>query len=108
MPQPQEDFVFGFDILKEEPINSSLKSTEEPSSIFKEDLSIIIFSCLTSSFSIFLSKVKSYLNPEQPPPLTLILKKVPNGFFDISRLIFSTAFWLKFISLIIFTYFVVI
>ena len=24
MPQPQEDFVFGFDILKEEPINSSL------------------------------------------------------------------------------------
>ena len=32
----------------------------------------------------FLSKVKSYLNPEQPPPFTAILKNVPDGFFDIS------------------------
>ena len=32
----------------------------------------------------FLSKVKSYLKPEQPPPFTAILKKVPCGFFDNS------------------------
>ena len=68
-----------------------------------EDLSMTIFSCFESLSSIILSKVKSYLKPEHPPPLTLILKKVPDGFFDISWLILSTAFLLKLISLIIFT-----
>ena len=108
MPQPQDDLVFGFDILKELPINSSEKSTSDPFNIFKDDLSITMLSCVESLVSILLSKEKSYLNPEQPPPFTDILKKVPVGFFDTSRLIFSTAFLLKFISLIIFNWFVII
>ena len=65
----------GFDILNEFPINSSEKSTSEPFNKSKEDLSTtIIFSCFESFSSILLSNVKSYLNPEQPPPLTAILK----------------------------------
>ena len=70
--------------MKELPINSFVKSTWEPLSISKEDLSITIFSCLRSLLSILLSKEKSYLKPEHPPPFTAILKKVPEGFFDIS------------------------
>jgi len=84
MPQPQEDFVFGFDILKELPIKPSEKSTRDPLSISSDDLSTTIFSCFESFSSILLSKEKSYLNPEQPPPFTAILKNVPDGFFDIS------------------------
>ena len=108
MPQPQEDFVFGFVILKEFPISSSEKSINDPFSIFKEDLSITMFLCFKSFSSILLSNVKSYLKPEQPPPFTAILKNVPDGFFDISWLILSTALLLKLISLIIFNHFVVI
>ena len=67
--------------MKELPINSFVKSICEPFNIFREDLSITTFSCLKSSLSILLSKEKSYLNPEQPPPFTSILKKVPEGFF---------------------------
>ena len=43
---------------------------------------------------IFLSNEKSYLNPEQPPPFTAILKKVPDGFFaggDVSETTTYTA-----------------
>jgi len=40
-----------------------------------------MFSCLRSFSSISLSNEKSYLNPEQPPPFTAILKNVPDGFF---------------------------
>ena len=46
MPQPQEDFVFGFDILKELPIKPSEKSTRDPLSIFSDDLSTTIFYAL--------------------------------------------------------------
>ena len=92
MPQPQEDFVLGFDILKEVPINSSEKSTCEPFNISNEDLSTTIFSYFKSFSLISLSKEKSYLNPEQPPPFMAILKNVPDGFFDISSLILSTAY----------------
>jgi len=84
MPQPQEDLVLGFDILKELPIKPSEKSTRDPLSISSDDLSTTTFSCLKSFSSILLSKEKSYLNPEQPPPFTAILKNVPEGFFDIS------------------------
>ena len=66
--------------MKELPINSFVKSICEPFNIFREDLSITTFSCLKSSLSILLSKEKSYLNPEQPPPFTAILKNVPKGF----------------------------
>ena len=84
IPQPQEDFVLGFDILNEFPINSSEKSTSEPLSISSEELSITILSFFWSFLSILLSKVKSYLKPEHPPPLTAILKNVPEGFVDTS------------------------
>ena len=70
-------------ILKELPINSSEKSICEPFNILNEDLSITIFSCFKSFSSILLSKVKSYFNPEHPPPFTAILKNVPIGFFAI-------------------------
>ena len=43
MPQPQEDFVFGFDILKEFPINSSEKSILDPFNKSRDDLSTTIF-----------------------------------------------------------------
>ena len=108
MPQPQDDLVFGLEILKDSPINSWEKSTKDPFNNSKDDLSITIFFCFKSLLSILLSNEKSYLNPEHPPPFTAILKNVPDGFFETSSLILSTAFWLKFISLIILTYFIVI
>ena len=53
---------------KDSPIISFLKSTVEPAIIFKDCLSITALSNKISSFAILLSKLKSYLNPEHPPP----------------------------------------
>jgi len=92
MPQPQEDLVWGLEILKDSPINSWEKSTSDPLSFSKELLSTTILLCFKSSWSKFFSKVKSYLKPEQPPPFTAILKKVPVGFVDINWFILSIAF----------------
>ena len=51
--------------------------------ISSDPLSITALSKIISSLLVLLSKLKSYLNPEQPPPFTEILKKV----FKLSLLI---------------------
>ena len=69
-----EELALGLLITNEFPINSFLKSTIEPLIIFKELLSIIVFSKILSSGLILSSKEKLYLKPEHPPPFTDILK----------------------------------
>ena len=64
----------GLLITKDSPIISFLKSITEPDIISSDALSIITFSNKISSLSKSFSKLKSYLNPEQPPPFTDILK----------------------------------
>ena len=46
----------------------------EPEIISSEALSITALPKTISLLSTLLSKLKSYLNPEQPPPFTEILK----------------------------------
>ena len=59
---------------KDSPIISFLKSITEPEIIFNDSESITVLSNKISFLLILSSKLKSYLNPEQPPPLTEILK----------------------------------
>ena len=61
-------------MTNDSPIISFLKSTMDPEIISKDVLSIIALLNITSSLLTFVSKPKLYLNPEQPPPCTVILK----------------------------------
>ena len=54
--------------MNEFPINSFLKSTTEPSIIFKELLSITALSKKLSLAVTLSSKENLYLKPEHPPP----------------------------------------
>ena len=70
-------------MTNDSPIISFLKSTIEPVIISRETLSITALSKIMSSLLALSSKLKLYLNPEQPPPFTEILK----NFFNLSSLI---------------------
>ena len=61
-------------MTNDSPIISFLKSIVEPEIISREVLSITALPKIISLLSVLLSKLKSYLNPEQPPPFTDILK----------------------------------
>ena len=65
-------------MTNDSPIISFLKSIVEPAIISSEVLSITVLPKTISLLSILLSKLKSYLNPEQPPPFTEILKNFFN------------------------------